>query len=235
MQGNESTFWDAFRLVASLDADLYEIIGLSLKVSLSALLIASVIGIPLGAFLAMARFPGRSIANIILNSLMGLPPVVVGLMLYLVFSNNGRLGPLELLYTPTAMIIAQCVLVLPIVAALSRQALEEMNDEYAEQFKLFGLSRIDTLQTLIWEARFALLTAILAGFGRATAEVGAVLIVGGNINHLTRVMTTTIALETSRGNLAVALGLGMVLLVIALVVNGLLYSVRASARRAHYG
>jgi len=234
MGDGSSTFWDAFVLVLSLDENLYEIIGLSLQVSLSAVLVACILGIPLGAFLAIVRFPGRGAVNITLNALMGLPPVVVGLILYLLFSNNGALGPLQLLYTPVAMIIAQTVLVTPIVAALSRQALEEMNDEYAEQFRLFGLTVFGKLKTLIWEARFNLLTAILAGFGRATAEVGAVLIVGGNINHLTRVMTTSIALETSRGNLAIALGLGIVLLIISLGVNALLYSVRATARKARY-
>jgi len=234
MGDGSSTFWDAFVLVLSLDENLYEIIGLSLQVSLSAVLVACILGIPLGAFLAIVRFPGRGAVNITLNALMGLPPVVVGLILYLLFSNNGALGPLQLLYTPAAMIIAQTVLVTPIVAALSRQALEEMNDEYAEQFRLFGLARFEQLKTLIWEARFNLLTAVLAGFGRATAEVGAVLIVGGNINHLTRVMTTSIALETSRGNLAIALGLGMVLLIISLGVNALLYSVRATARKSRY-
>lgn len=234
MSGESSTFWDAFALVLSLDADLYEIILLSLKVSLSAVLVACLVGIPLGALLATTRFAGRGIVNIVLNALMGLPPVVVGLILYLLFSNNGLLGPLELLYTPTAMIIAQTVLVTPIVAALSRQALEEMHEEYAEQFILFGLSRVEALRTLVWEARFNLLTAVLAGFGRATAEVGAVLIVGGNIDHLTRVMTTAITLETSRGNLAIALGLGMVLLLLSLGVNALLYSVRATARKARY-
>lgn len=234
MSGENSTFWDAFALVFSLDANLYEIIFLSLKVSLTAVLIACLVGIPTGALLATTRFAGRGLLNVTLNAMMGLPPVVVGLMLYLLFSNSGPLGVLNLLYTPTAMIIAQAVLVTPIVAALSRQSLEEMHDEYAEQFILFGLTRFEALKTLVWEARFNLLTAILAGFGRATAEVGAVLIVGGNIDHLTRVMTTSIALETSRGNLAIALGLGIVLLIISLGVNGLLYSVRATARKARY-
>lgn len=234
MSDGSGTFWDAFILVFSLDADLYEIISLSLHVSLSAVLVACLLGIPLGALLAISRFPGRSGANILLNAMMGLPPVVVGLILYLLLSNNGALGVLNLLYTPSAMIIAQTVLVTPIVAALARQSLEEMHDEYAEQFTLFGLTRLQALRTLIWEARFNLLTAILAGFGRATAEVGAVLIVGGNIDHLTRVMTTTIALETSRGNLAIALGLGFVLLTLSLLVNAALYSVRASARRFRY-
>lgn len=234
MTENGNTFWDAFLLVASFDADLYEIIWLSLKVSLSALLIACLVGVPFGAFLAMVRFPGRSVVNVLLNALMGLPPVVVGLILYLLLSNSGPLGVLQLLYTPSAMIMAQAVLVTPIVAALARQSLEEMNEEYAEQFQLFGLTRFEALKTLIWEARYSLLTAILAGFGRAIAEVGAVLIVGGNIDHLTRVMTTTIALETSRGNLAIALGLGMVLIIISLSVNAVLYAVRTTAGKSRY-
>lgn len=234
MGDSNSTFWDAFVLVLSLDADLYEIIGLSLYVSLTAVLVACLVGIPLGAILAITRFPGRGGVNVLLNAMMGLPPVVVGLILYMLLSNNGPLGVLNLLYTPTAMILAQTVLVTPIVAALSRQSLEEMHEEYAEQFALFGLTRWQALKTLVWEARYNLLTAILAGFGRATAEVGAVLIVGGNIDHLTRVMTTAIALETSRGNLAIALGLGIVLLTLSLIVNASLYSVRSTARKARY-
>ncbi|MGB7285669.1 MAG: ABC transporter permease [Salaquimonas sp.] len=234
MADEGNTFWDAFLLVASFDADLYEIIWLSLQVSLSALAIACFIGIPLGSLLASTRFPGRTVINILLNAMMGLPPVVVGLILYLMLSNSGPLGVLQLLYTPGAMIIAQAVLVTPIVAALARQSLVEMHEEYEEQFQLFGLTRFEAIRTLIWEARYSLLTAILAGFGRAIAEVGAVLIVGGNIDHLTRVMTTTIALETSRGNLAIALGLGIVLILISLTVNVLLYAVRATASRSRY-
>lgn len=234
MQDGESTFWDAFALVLSLDPDIVEIILLSLRVSVTAVLIATLIGLPAGALLATTRFAGRGALVVAVNTLMGLPPVVVGLLIYLLLSRNGVLGPLELLYTPTAMIIAQAALVTPIVIALSRQTLEEMNDEYAEQFRLFALGRIGEIRTLLWEARYNLLTAVLAGFGRATAEVGAVLIVGGNINHLTRVMTTTIALETSRGNLAIAVGLGFVLVLIALSVNLLVYSLRATAGRAGY-
>ncbi len=234
MSDNSNTIWNAFALVATFDADLYEIILLSLKVSLSAVVIACFIGIPAGAFLATVNFPGRNLVNILLNAMMGLPPVVVGLILYLLLSASGPAGVLRLLYTPSAMIIAQTVLVTPIVAALARQSLEELNTEYSEQFKLFGLTRLGALSTLMWEARFNLLTAVLAGFGRASAEVGAVLMVGGNIDHLTRVMTTTIALETSRGNLAVALGLGMVLLLISLGVNALVYGLRLLAGRAKY-
>ncbi len=235
MQELSNTFWDAFGLLLRFDADLYEIIGLSLKVSFTALIFACLIGIPLGALLASTPFRGRAVINVLVNTLMGMPPVVVGLILYLILSANGPLGVLQLLYTPTAMILAQAVLVTPIVAALSRQALEEMNEEYTEQFKLFGLGKTEILKTLIWEARYALLTAILAGLGRAMAEVGAVLIVGGNIDHLTRVMTTTIALETSRGNLAIALGLGIVLIGISLIINASLYAMRYTAKASRYG
>lgn len=234
MNENSSTFMDAFYLLLSLDADLYEIIHLSLYVSITAVLIACLVGIPFGALLAITRFPGRSAVNVLLNAMMGLPPVVVGLILYMLLSNSGPLGVLGLLYSPTAMVIAQAILVTPIVAALSRQSLEEMLEEYSEQFTLFGLSRLQMLRTLIWESRYNLLTAVLAGFGRATAEVGAVLIVGGNIDHLTRVMTTSIALETSRGNLSIALGLGIVLLIISLAVNSLLYGLRVTARKSRY-
>ena len=171
----------------------------------------------------------------VITSLMGLPPVVVGLVVYLLLSSAGALGPLQLLYTPAAMIIAQSVLVIPIIAALTRQAIEELHIEYREQFTLFGLSGRQILLTLLWEGRYALLTALLAGFGRAIAEVGAVIIVGGNINHVTRVMTTTIALETSRGNLALALGLGIVLVLVAMAVNILVLSLRGTAGRAAYG
>ena len=235
MQELSNTFCDAFGLLLRFDADLYEIIGLSLKVSFTALIFACLIGIPLGALLASTPFRGRAVINVLVNTLMGMPPVVVGLILYLILSANGPLGVLQLLYTPTAMILAQAVLVTPIVAALSRQALEEMNEEYTEQFKLFGLGKTEILKTLIWEARYALLTAILAGLGRAMAEVGAVLIVGGNIDHLTRVMTTTIALETSRGNLAIALGLGIVLIGISLIINASLYAMRYTAKASRYG
>lgn len=225
----------ALSLLASLDTDLIEIVSLSLHVSLMAVVIAAVIGLPFGAFLAVTRFPGRGGVIVLVTALMGLPPVVVGLVVYLLLSGAGALGPLQLLYTPTAMIIAQSLLVLPIITALTRQSAEEMYLEYREQLTLFGVSRQDMLITLLWDGRYALLTALLAGFGRAIAEVGAVIIVGGNINHVTRVMTTTIALETSRGNLALALGLGIVLVIIAVTVNSLVLSLKATAGRAGYG
>lgn len=225
----------ALSLLASLDTDLIEIVGLSLHVSLMAVVVAAVIGLPFGAFLAVTRFPGRGGVIVLVTALMGLPPVVVGLVVYLLLSGAGALGPLQLLYTPTAMIIAQSLLVLPIITALTRQSVEDIHLEYREQLTLFGVSRQDMLITLLWDGRYALLTALLAGFGRAIAEVGAVIIVGGNINHVTRVMTTTIALETSRGNLALALGLGIVLVIIAVTVNALVLSLKATAGRAGYG
>lgn len=224
----------ALQLVASGDADLLEIVALSLRVSLSATVLACAIGLPIGALVAISRFRGRSGVIVVMNALMGLPPVVVGLLVYLHLSRSGPLGFLGLLYTPTAMIIAQTILIAPIIAALSRQVLEDMHAEYAEQFRSLCLDRMQTIQALLWDARYALLTVGLAGFGRAVAEVGAVIIVGGNIDHLTRVMTTAIALETSRGELALALALGIVLLVIALGVNAAVQTVRMSAvRQAH--
>ncbi|MEO1158930.1 MAG: ABC transporter permease [Pseudomonadota bacterium] len=234
MQDFAEAFRLAFGLVAAMDADLVEIIGLSLRVSLTAVLVAAVLGMPLGALLATVRFPGRGAAVIVVNALMGLPPVVVGLLVYMALSNAGPLGFLQFLYTPAAMIIAQSILITPIVAALTRQIIEGMNFEYAEQFASLSVPWHTRIVALISDARYALLTVLLAGFGRAIAEVGAVIIVGGNIAHLTRVMTTAIALETSKGDLALALALGIVLLVIALVVNAAVMSLRASAEsRAH--
>lgn len=224
----------ALHLVLTGDADLVEIVGLSLRVSLTATLLACLFGLLIGASLAIFRFPGRNAALILVNALMGLPPVVVGLFVYLHLSRAGPLGFLGLLYTPTAMIIAQTILITPIIAALSRQVIEDLHQEYRDQFRSFGLTRRQTVQALLWDARFSLLTVALAGFGRAVAEVGAVMIVGGNIDHLTRVMTTAIALETSKGDLPLALALGIVLMVIALGVNAALQSVRLSAARSAY-
>ena len=224
----------ALTLILSFDADLLEIIGLSLRVSLSALLVASVLGLPLGALLAISRFPGRGAALLVVNALMGLPPVVVGLIVYLHLSNAGPLGWLQLLYTPTAMIIAQTILITPIITALSRQVLEDLHGEYAEQFRSLTLPRTTAISALVWDARYSLLTVALAGFGRAIAEVGAVIIVGGNIAHLTRVMTTAIALETSKGDLPLALALGIILLIIALGVNALVMAVKMTASRHAY-
>jgi len=234
MQEFGAAFGEAFRLVTTLDADLSEIVILSLQVSLAAVGLAALIGLPLGAGLAVLRFPGRGALVITLNALMGLPPVVVGLLVYLLLSRAGPLGELGLLYTPTAMVIAQAVLVTPIVAALARQTIEDMHDEYLDQLRVFGIAPLGMMKTLLWDARYSLLTALLAGFGRAVAEVGAVIIVGGNINHVTRVMTTTIALETSKGNLSLALGLGLVLVTIAIAANAAVMALRASAKRFAY-
>ncbi|MBY6005142.1 ABC transporter permease [Salipiger bermudensis] len=226
---------EAFRLALSLvlsgDADLFEIVGLSLQVSLSATLIACAIGLPVGALVAVSRFRGRGAVLVLINALMGLPPVVVGLLVYLYLSRSGPLGFLGLLYTPGAMIVAQTILIVPIVAALSRQVLEDLHGEYAEQFRSLCLTRWQSITTLLWDGRYALMTVGLAGFGRAAAEVGAVIIVGGNIDHLTRVMTTAIALETSKGDLPLALALGIILLVIALGVNAGVQMLRMSAAR----
>ena len=234
MDGFWGVLCEALGLILARDADLIEIIGLSLRVTLTAVAVACAIGLPLGAAVGAFAFPGRTAAAVILNSLMGLPPVVVGLMVYLVLSAAGPLGPLGLLYTPTAMIIAQTVLVTPIVAALTRQVVEDLHREYAEQFASLQVGPLDRVLALLWDARYSLLTVALAGFGRAVAEVGAVIIVGGNINHVTRMMTTTIALETSKGNLQLALALGVVLLAMALVVNAGVMALRASAVRAAY-
>ena len=221
----------AWELVISLDADLVEIVVLSLKISLSAVLIATVVALPLGAAVAVFRFPGRGACIVLLNALMGLPPVAVGLLIYLLLSRAGPLGEHGLLYTPAAMVIAQAVLVVPIIAALAQQILSELYGEYEEQLRSLGVSSARAIPTLLWDGRFSLLIAVLAGFGRASAEVGAVIIVGGNINHLTRVMTTTIALETSKGNLAMALGLGLILILIVVLVNALTVVVRSGASR----
>ena len=213
-------FGEAFRLIATFDADLVEIVALSLRVSLLAVVAAALVGLPFGAAVAVAAFPGRAVLVAVLNALMGLPPVVAGLAVYLLLSRAGPLGEWGLLYTPQAMVIAQAVLVVPIVAALTRQTVEDLNERYDEQLRAFGLGRRAIVATLLWETRVSLVTVLLAGFGRAVAEVGAVIVVGGNINHVTRVMTTAIALETSKGALDLALGLGIVLLALVLAING---------------
>ncbi|QEX18315.1 ABC transporter permease [Hypericibacter terrae] len=220
----------AFHLIANGDAALAEIVGRSLAVSLGAVVLATLVGLPLGAALALFRFPGRHAATVLLNALMGLPPVVVGLVVYLLLSRSGPLGVLGLLFTPTAMVVAQFVLVTPIVAALARQTVEDLWAEYSEQLRSLGTTPAHALPTLLWDGRFSLITAILAGFGRASAEVGAVMIVGGNIDHVTRVMTTTIALETSKGNLPLALALGIVLMLLSLGVNAAAFLLRETAR-----
>ncbi|MGH8658829.1 MAG: ABC transporter permease [Gammaproteobacteria bacterium] len=219
-------FSTALTLILGGDPNLAEVVLLSLRVSLSAVFIATLIGFPLGAVLAVSRFPGRKLLVVLLNALMGLPPVVVGLVVYLFLSRSGPLGSWGLLFTPTAMIIAQTVLVTPIVGALTRQTVQDLWSEYEEQLRSLGASTTTALLTLLWEGRVSLLTAVLAGFGRAVAEVGAVLIVGGNLAHATRVMTTSIALETAKGNLELALALGIVLIALAVLINATVYFTR---------
>jgi tungstate transport system permease protein len=223
----------ALALLVALDSKLVEIVLLSLRVSLSAVAIAAAIGLPLGAWIAVARFPGRQTVIVLLNALMGLPPVVVGLLVYLLLSRSGPLGPLGILFTPAAMVVAQTVLILPIIAALSRQAIEDAWREYEEQLRSLGARRLSAALTLLWDTRFSMLTTILAGFGRAAAEVGAVIIVGGNIDGVTRVMTTTIALETSKGDLPLAMGLGMILIAIVVAVNAAAYLTKELAQRRY--
>lgn len=226
-----AAFAEASRLVASGDPVLWRIVGLSLQVSLTATAVAALLGLPLGALLAVARFPGRGAIVVALNALMGLPPVVAGLVIYLLLSRSGPLGHLGLLFSPTAMVIAQATLITPLVAALARQVLEGMWEEYAEQLRSLGSPAWRSTLTLLRDGRFLLLTVLLAGFGRASAEVGAVMVVGGNIEGFTRVMTTAIALETSKGDLPLALGLGVILMAVVLLANALASGLRAVALR----
>ena len=223
----------AAALVMSGDAELMEIVSLSLRVSLAAVFIAAAIGLPLGAAVALFRFPGRTAIVVLLNAFMGLPPVVVGLIVYLLLSRAGPLGTLGLLFTPSAMIIAQVILVTPIIAALARQVIEDLWTEYEEQLRSLGAGPGRALTALLWDGRFSLVTAVLAGFGRASAEVGAMMIVGGNIDHVTRVMTTAIALEVSKGDLALALGLGIILLTLSASINAAAFLIKEAAQRRH--
>ena len=234
MQEFSQSFLLAADLIVTASPELREIVGLSLTVTLSAVAIACVIGLPLGALLAVGRFPGRGALILLFNTLMGLPPVVVGLLVYMMLSNAGPLGFLQLLYTPAAMIFAQAVLVTPIIVALTRQVIEQLYGEYEELFRSLVVPRTTAVRALLWDARFGLLTTALAGFGRGIAEVGAVIIVGGNIAHVTRVMTTAIALETSKGELALALALGFVLLFIAMAINAAVYALRTTAEKRAY-
>ncbi len=220
-------------LIGSGDATLAGIILLSLGVSLCAVVFATLLGLPLGAAIAVGRFPGRKAVVVLLNALMGLPPVVVGLVVYLLLSRAGPLGSLGLLFTPPAMVVAQTILILPIVAALCRQAVEDAWVEYEEQLRSLGAGGLKAALTLVWDIRFSLLTAVLAGLGRASAEVGAVMIVGGNIDGVTRVMTTTIALETSKGDLPLALSLGIVLVMLVILINAAAYWVKEAAQRRY--
>jgi tungstate transport system permease protein len=216
----------ALQLVLSGDPALFAIVKLSLLVSLSAVLLAALIGVPAGAFLALTRFPGREGAIVVLNALMGLPPVVIGLAVFLLLSRSGPLGDLGLLFTPQAMVIAQTILVAPIIAALARQTIEDLWVEYRDELIAMNVRPAGRIATLIWDARFSLVTALLAGFGRAAAEVGAIMIVGGNIDGFTRTITTAIALETSKGDLPLAMGLGIVLIFIVIAINALAWAAR---------
>jgi tungstate transport system permease protein len=228
-----SAFGAAFGLILGLDPQFMQIVGLSLRVTLSAVFIAALIGLPLGAWLALVRFPGRAAVIVLINGLMGLPPVVAGLLVFLLLSRSGPLGALGWLFTPTAMVVAQTLLVLPIIVALTRGTIEELWGEYREYLTSLGQTGLSAIPTLLWDGRFALATGLLAGFGRASAEVGAVLIVGGNIAGYTRTMTTSIALETSKGDLPLALGLGLVLIALTLAINAAAYGAsRIGARFA---
>jgi len=224
---------EAARMIVALDAELTAIVMLSLQVSLTSVAIAAAVGLPVGALIGVGRFRGRGALIAMLNGLMGLPPVVVGLLIYLLLSRAGPLGEHGLLFTPPAMVIAQSVLVAPIIAALSRQVIEDAWREYEEQLRSLGASPVSAARTLLWDARYSLVTIVLAGFGRAAAEVGAVMIVGGNIDGVTRVMTTAIALETSKGDLPLALGLGVILIGLVLLLNAAAYAVKETAQRRY--
>jgi tungstate transport system permease protein len=224
----------AFRLVVLLDRDLLEIVLLSLQVTLTAVVIASILGMPLGAWLAVNRFRYRRTAIALLNALMGLPPVVVGLIVYILLSRSGPFGVLGLLFTPTAMIIAQVIIITPLIASIAHQALRDLWAEYHDLLISLNTSKRQRMKTLIWDARRSLLTAALAGFGRAIGEVGAIMIVGGNIDHVTRVLTTAIALETGKGDFALALGLGFVLIAMAIVINMAIHSLSKTERAGQW-
>lgn len=224
-------FADAFWMLATGDPALYRIISLSLYVSLTATLVAALIGLPLGALLALKEFRGRDAAIVVVNALMGMPPVVVGLGVFLLLSRSGPLGQLGFLFTPRAMIVAQAILITPIIAALARQTIADLWTQYRDELAAMNIGTAGSVATLLWDGRFSLLTALLAGFGRACAEVGAVIIVGGNIDGFTRTMTTAIALETSKGDLPLAVGLGAVLLLIVIAINALAWMIRRTGER----
>jgi tungstate transport system permease protein len=221
----------ALHLVLTADPSLLAIVELSLAVSITAVMVAAVIGLPLGALIALTRFRGREFVIVVLNALMGLPPVVVGLIVYLALSRTGPLGSWGWLFTAKAMVIAQALLVIPILAALTRQTIEDLWVEYRDEFAAMNVGPLGRVRALLWDARFSLTTALLAGFGRAAAEVGAIIIVGGNIEGFTRTMTTAIALETSKGNLPLALGLGIVLIAILIIVSAAAWFARRAGER----
>lgn len=222
---------NAWQLIISGDRALFAIVELSLFVSLSAVVVAACLGLPLGALLALTRFPGRTAIVIVINAFMGLPPVVVGLAVFLMLSRSGPLGNFGILFTPTAMIVAQSILIVPIISALARQTIEDLWAEYRDELSAMDVGPVGRMATLLWDARFSLLTALLAGFGRAAAEVGAVMIVGGNIDGFTRTMTTAIALETSKGDLPLAMGLGLILVVLVLAINAAAWALRLWSER----
>ena len=228
------SFTHAYDLFLTLDKNFFEILLLSMKVSCLSLLLSCLVGLPIGTYLAIKNFWGRDSVLIIFNAMMGLPPVVVGLIVYLLISRSGPFGWLGVLYTPTAMIIAQMILIIPIIVSLTAQIIEEINEEYKDLFKSLVISPHKALIACLYDARYSILTVILAGFGRAISEVGAVIIVGGNIDHLTRVMTTTIALETSKGNLSMAMSLGIVLIIIAIALNAIVMLMRTISRKNSY-
>jgi tungstate transport system permease protein len=230
-----AAFSAALRMILSGDPELVRIVLLSLRVSLSAVVLAALLGLPIGAALAVFRFPGRRVLVVLLNALMGLPPVVVGLVVYVVLSRSGPLGFLAWLFTPAAMILAQTILITPLIAAVARQSVAELWTEYADELRSLGVGPWRTVATLLWDGRFGLLTSVLAGFGRAAAEVGAVIMVGGNIAHVTRTMTTAIALETAKGELALAMGLGILLMAISLAINAGAYLLGEFARARESG
>jgi tungstate transport system permease protein len=221
----------AFQLLLAGDPALLGIVRLSLIVSMSAVGVAALVGVPIGACIALTHFPGRTAVIVVFNALMGLPPVVAGLAVFLLLSRSGPLGPLGLLFTPTAMVFAQVVLVTPIIAALTRQTIEDLWGEYRDELTAMNVGAVRRVGTLVWDGRFSLITIVLAGFGRAAAEVGAIIIVGGNIDGFTRTMTTAIALETSKGDMPLAIGLGVVLMAIVVLVNALAWAIGRAAQR----
>ena len=222
------------RLIFTLDSDFFEIITLSLSISITALVISTLISLPIAVFLATNFFYGKSVVILMFNSFMGLPPVLVGLFLYVLFSNSGPLGFIEILYTPKIMILAQIILIVPIIVSLSQQVLEEIYLEYKELLLSLGANSKEMMATILWDSRYLLVTSILAGLGRSMSEVGAIIIVGGNIAHFTRVMTTSIALETSRGNLELAIALGIILIIISILINLLVFTVKKFAKKLSY-
>ncbi len=230
LSGMSQAFW----MLLTLDADLVEITLRSLRVTLTALVIASAIALPLGALLAVRRFRARRFTIAMLNALMGLPPVVVGLVVYVFLSRSGPLGVMGLLFTPTAMVIAQVIIIVPLIASIAHQALRELWSDYHDLLISLNTTQFQRVQALIWDGRRALLTAALAGFGRAIGEVGAIMVVGGNIDHHTRVLTTAIALETGKGDFALALGLGFVLIFMAIAVNFAIHVIGRTEREGRW-